>query len=65
MKVLAEIHLINRYCYAVLLNPIGFNAVPDPAFFLSADPGPDPGQTFKHFNFYTENKLKVGKRSKT
>ncbi len=52
---------------------IGFNADPDPAFYLSADPNPgsqasafpDPGQTSCHkkMNFYIKNILYVGNRS--
>jgi hypothetical protein len=54
---------------------LGFNADPDPAFYLSADPDPgnltnadpDPGQTVKSkkLNFYMENIFYVGNRSKT
>jgi len=33
--------------FPVLWIRVGFNADPDPAFYLNADPDPDPGQTFK------------------
>jgi hypothetical protein len=51
---------------------IGFNADPDPAFYLSADPVPDldpESQTWSGFevtkSFYMKNIQKVGKRSKS
>jgi hypothetical protein len=54
----------------VLWIRIGFNANPDPAFYLNAelDPGsqtnadPDPDQTYKskNMNFNIKNRLKVG-----
>jgi hypothetical protein len=38
---------------------IGFNADPDPAFYLNADPDPDPGQTLpsQKVKFYIKNTL--------
>jgi hypothetical protein len=38
-----QIHSEYRYSLAVLWIRIGFNAYPDPAFYLNANPDPDPG----------------------
>jgi hypothetical protein len=45
--------------WAVLWIRIDFNAFPDPAFFLNADPAPYPGQTLKSqkSNFLQKNIL--------
>ena len=44
------------------LHRIGFNADPDPAFFLKADPDTDPGQTLpsQKVGFDMKNILYVG-----
>jgi hypothetical protein len=60
--------------FVVLWTRIGFNADPDPVFYLNADTDPDPGsqipdpdQTFESqkVEFFRKNILEAGKRSKT
>ncbi len=62
------------------MDHIGFNADLDPAFYLNADPDPDPGKepmriqadpdpgqtskSHKKLNFYMKNIFKVDNRSK-